>query len=163
MSLFYKDGEPPVFYCTRTGPWATACTWLGFPVESEGCPMHPTRGPHRFEPLNFSPLSFEPLLAYAATCGSWLQPSEFMAMGCRACRVEGVPAVIFAYKHVATRNYLHVDDCGISAWTTGSDPEPVPACRAVQHAIGMDHRHGDGCLNGSRVVTLDRRRKVGQA
>ena len=157
----YPDGESPVFHCTRTGPGGRGCTWLGFPVESESCPVHPTRGPHRFEPLNFDALSFEPLWTYAGACGCWLQTSEFMAMGCRARSIDGVPAVIFAYKHEARRNYLHIDDCGLSAWTTGANPEPVEPYRAVRHATGMDHRHGDGCLTGSRTLTLNRNRLAG--
>ncbi len=157
----YPHGESPIFHCTRPGAGEAACTWTGFPVESDRCPVHPTRGPHRFEPLNFDAFSFEPLWTYAGACGLWLQPAEFMAMGCRARSIDGVPVVIFAYKHCDTRNYLHIDGHGLSAWITATHPEPVAAYRAVQHAAGMDHRHGDGCLNGSRIVTLNRRRKAG--
>lgn len=155
----YPDGEGPVFRCTRVGE-SGPCTWTGYPVESERCPAHPTRGPHQFEPLNFDTFSFQPLFNYAAGCGLWLQPSKFMAMGCRARNIEGVPVVIFAYKHCDSRNYLHLDDRGLSAWTVGAAPEPVPTYKAVQHATGMDHRHGDGCLAGSRIVT-SRQRKAG--
>jgi hypothetical protein len=79
-------------------------------------------------------------------------------MGCRARHIEGVPVVLFAYKHCDSRNYLHLDDRGLSAWTVGVPPEPVPAYKAVQHATAMDHRHGDGCLLGSRLVTSQRRK-----
>ncbi len=157
----YPDGESPIFHCTRTGDPGLACAWLGFPVEADRCPAHPTRGPHRFEPLNFDAFSFEPLWTYAGACGLWLQPSEFMAMGCRARYVDGAEVVLFAYKHRDSRNYIHVDDHGYSAWTTGAHSEPIAPSRAIEHATGMDHRHDDGCLSGSRVVTIERRRKAG--
>ncbi|MCZ2109622.1 MAG: hypothetical protein LC118_08655 [Dehalococcoidia bacterium] len=157
----YPVGQGPIFHCTRPGSAGTRCTWRGFPVEADCCPFHPTAGQHRYEPTNFDPLSFQPLWNYASRCGLWLYPADFMAMGCRARFVDGAPTVLFAYKHCASRNYLHIDALGLSAWTTGRHPEPVPAYRAVAHATGVDHRHGDGCLEGSRVVTIKRRRKAG--
>jgi len=157
----YPPGEGPVFRCGRQGAGGVSCDWLGFPAESDRCPLHPEHGRHRYEPLNFNPLSFQPLWNYASACGFWLYPADFMAMGCRARYIDGAEVVLFAYKDRQSRNYLHLDDHGHSAWTTGVHPEPVPPSRAIQHATGMDHRHGDGCLNGSRVVTLERRRKAG--
>ncbi|MBE7518417.1 MAG: hypothetical protein HS107_04140 [Thermoflexaceae bacterium] len=157
----YPPGEGPVFHCTRTGPGGAGCDWLGFPAESDRCPLRPDPGRHRYEPRNFNPLSFQPLWNYASRCGFWLYPADFMAMGCRARYIDGAEVVLFAYKDRQSRNYLHVDDHGYSAWTTGAHPEPIPPSRAIQHATGMDHRHDDGCLNGSRVVTLPYRRKAG--
>lgn len=157
----YPGGEGPVFHCTRTGAGGTGCNWLGFPAESDRCPLRPDPGRHRYEPLNFNPLSFQPLWNYASSCGFWLYPADFMAMGCRARYIDGAEVVLFAYKDRQSRNYLHLDDHGYSAWTTGVQPEPVPPSRAIEHATGMDHRHGDGCLSGSRVVTLQHARKAG--
>ncbi len=157
----YPPGEGPVFHCPRTGPDGAGCGWLGFPAESDRCPLHSTGGPHRYEPLNFNPLSFQPLWNYASGCGLWLYPADFMAMGCRARQVDGADVVLFAYKDRRSRNYLHLDDHGYSAWTTGVHPEPIPPSRAIEHATGLDHRHDDGCLSGSRVVTLAHRRKAG--
>lgn len=157
----FPPGEGPVFHCTRPGPAGTQCTWSGFPLASDRCPLHPTGGPHRYEPSNFNPLSYQPLWNYASGCGFWLYPADFMAMGCRARFIDGAEVVLFAYKHRPSRNYLHLDDHGYSAWTTGNHPEPVPASRAVEHATGMDHRHSDGCLSGSRVVTIGHGRKAG--
>jgi hypothetical protein len=122
----YPPGEGPVFHCTRTGPGGAGCHWLGFPAESDRCPLHPARGRHRYEPLNFNPLSFQPLWNYASACGFWLYPADFMAMGCRARYIDGAEVVLFAYKDRQSRNYLHLDDHGHSAWTTGVHPEPVP-------------------------------------
>ena len=157
----YPHGEGPLFHCTRTGPGGAGCDWLGFPAESDRCPLRPDSGRHRYEPTNFNPLSFQPLWNYASRCGFWLYPADFMAMGCRARYIDGADVVLFAYKDRQSRNYLHLDDHGYSAWTTGVHPEPVPPSRAIQHATGMDHRHDDGCLSGSRVVTLPHRRKAG--
>jgi len=142
----YPPGEGPVFHCTRPGPAGTRCIWSGFPLPSDCCPLHPTGGPHRYEPSNFDGQSFLPLRSYAKRCGLALEPSDFMAMGCRARFIDGAEVVLFAYKHRSSRNYLHLDDRGHSAWTTGVHPEPVPSSRAVEHATGMDHRHDDGCL-----------------
>lgn len=157
----YPLEQGPIFHCTRPGPAGTRCTWAGFPLARDRCPLHPTAGRHRYEPTNFDPLSFQPLCNYAERCTLWLDPSDYMAMGCRARLTDGAPTVLFAYKHRSSRNYIHIDALGLSAWTTGHNPEPVPAHRAVAHATGLDHRHDDGCLNGSRVVTLERRRKAG--
>lgn len=157
----YPPGEGPVFHCTRTGPGGAGCDWLGFPAESDRCPLRPDPGRHRYEPLNFNPLSFQPLWNYASRCGFWLYPADFMAMGCRARYIDGAEVVLFAYKDRRSRNYLHLDDCGYSAWTTVVHPEPITPSRAIEHATGMDHRHDDGCLSGSRVVTLAHRRKAG--
>lgn len=157
----YPAGEGPVFHCTRPGSAGTRCAWSGFPLASDRCPFNATGGRHRYEPTNFDALSFQPLCNYAERCRFWLDSSEFMAMGCRARFVDGAPTVVFAYKHCASRNYLHVDALGLSAWTTGHNPQPVPAHRAVAHTTGLDHRHGDGCLEGSRVVTIERCRKAG--
>ena len=157
----YPPGEGPVFHCTRTGPGGAGCDWLGFPAESDRCPFHPQHGRHRYEAANFNPLSFQPLWNYASGRGFWLYPADFMAMGCRARYIDGAEVVLFAYKHRDSRNYIHVDDHGYSAWTTGSHPEPTAPSRAIEHAPGMDHRHDDGCLSGSRVVTLEQRRKAG--
>lgn len=156
----YPPVEGPVFHCTRTGPGGTGCDWLGFPAESDRCPLRPDPGRHRYEPLNFNPLSFQPLWNYASRCGFWLYPADFMAMGCRARYIDGSQVVLFAYKDRRSRNYLHLDDHGYSAWTTGVHPEPIPPSRAIEHATGMDHRHDDGCLSGSRVVTLAHRRQA---
>ncbi len=111
--------------------------------------------------MNCDPLSFQPLWNYAGGCGFWLYPVDFMAMGCRARHIDGTEVVLFAYKHHRSRNYVHLDDHGYSAWTRGVHPEPFPPSRAIEHATGMDHRHDDGCLSGSRVVTLERWRKAG--
>jgi len=157
----YPHDEGPVFVCTRRGRRGTRCTWTGFPIESEPCPLDPIGGPHLYEPSNFDGLSFQPLWSYAERCGRWLIPAEFMAMGCRAWLIDGAPTVVFAYKYCSSRNYIHVDAHGYSAWTTGPRPEPVATARAVEHAIRMSHYHDDGCLVGSRVVILGRRRKAG--
>ncbi|MBI2766244.1 MAG: hypothetical protein HYX53_10075 [Chloroflexi bacterium] len=157
----YPPGKGAVFHCNRTGPGGAGCDWLGFPAESDRCPLRPDPGRHRYEPLNFNPLSFQPLWNYASGCGFWLYPADFMAMGCRARYIDGAEVVLFAYKDRQSRNYLHLDDHGYSAWTTGVHPEPISPSRAIQHATGLDHRHDDGCLSGSRVVTLAHRRKAG--
>jgi len=157
----YPPGEGPVFRCTRTDPGDIACNWLGFPAESDRCQLHPAHGRHRYEAANFNPLSFQPLWNYASGCGFWLYPSDFMAMACRARFIDGAEVVLFAYKHRPSRNYLHLDDRGASAWTNGVNPEPIPPSRAIEHATGMNHRHDDGCLSGSRVVTIERRRRAG--
>ncbi len=157
----YPPGEGPVFHCTRTGPGGAGCNWLGFPAESDRCPLRPDRGRHRYEPHNFNPLSFQPFWNYASGCGLWLYTADFMAMGCRARYIDGAEVVLFAYKDRHSRNYLHLDDHGYSAWTTGVHPQPIPPSRAIEHATGLDHRHDDGCLSGSRVVTLEHRRKAG--
>lgn len=154
----YPAGEGPLFQCTRPGPNGTRCTWRGFPLAAGDCPVRPGGGPHRCTPLNFNPRSFQPLWNYASRHGLWLRPSDFMAMGCRACFIDGAEAVLFAYKDRDSRNYLHLDDHGYSAWTTGVHPEPVPVARAIAHATGLDHRHGDGCLDGSRMVTIEHRK-----
>ena len=154
----YPLGEGPIFHCTRPGPAGARCTWTGFPFSTDRCQFHATAGRHRYEATNFDPLSFQPLRNYAERYVRWLDPSAFMAMACRARLVDGAPTVLFAYKHCASRNYLHVDALGLSAWTTGHNPEPVPARRAVAHAIGPNHRHGDGCLEGARVVAIQRRK-----
>jgi hypothetical protein len=157
----YPDGEGPVFRCTRQGTGGISCDWLGFPAESDRCPLHPEQGRHRYEAANFNAFSFQPLWNYASSQGVWIYPADFMAMGCRARQIDGVEVVLFAYKHRQSRNYLHLDDHGHSAWTTGSHPEPIPPSRAIEHATGMDHRHGDGCLSGSRVVTIEGRQTAG--
>lgn len=161
IATLYPVGQGPIFHCTRPGPAGLRCTWTGFPLVTDRCQFHATGGRHRYEPTNFDPVSFQPLWSYAGRCRLRLDPSAFLAMGCRARFVDGAPTVLFAYKHCRSRNYLHIDALGLSAWTTGHNPEPVPAHRAVAHATGMDHRHGDGCLEGSRVVTIERRRKAG--
>lgn len=156
----YPVGQGPIFHCTRPGLAGTRCTWTGFPVEADPCPFHPTGERHRYEPTNFDAMSFQPLWNYAERCLFYLDSSEFMAMGCHAWFIDGVPTVVFDYKHGASRNYLHVDALGCSAWTIGPWPQPVPAAKAIEHALGMLHYHGDGCLEGSRAVTIERRRKA---
>jgi len=159
----YPDGEGPLFGCERRHDAGNPCDWTGYPNIADVCGAHPDGGPHRFEPLNFDPFSFEPLWTYAANCGHWLRPSEFMAMGSRPRVIEGAPVVIFAYKHVTTRNYLHIDDHGLSAWTNVNPPEPLATHFAVEHATCPGHRHDDGCLSRTSVATpvdTDRRRSV---
>lgn len=157
----YPPGEGPLFRCTRSGLAGASCGWTGFPAESDICPFHPQQGRHRYEAANFNPRSFQPLWNYASRCGFWLYPADFMAMACRARYIDGAEAVLFSYKYCETRNYLHLDDHGYCAWTTGAHPEPIPPSRAIEHATQAGHHHDDGCLVGSRVVTLARRRKAG--
>lgn len=155
----YPPGEGPRFRCSRSG--GASCGWTGFPTDTDRCPLHQTGGPHRYEALNFNPQSFQPLWNHASLHGCWLYPADFMAMGCRARFVDGVETVIFSYKFCATRCYLYVDDHGYSAWSHSADPEPVPPARAIEHATQPGHHHDDGCLSGSRVVTIARQRKAG--
>lgn len=95
---------------------------------------------------------FEALDTYAMRYG--FSPEDFMYMGDSEASYDGADFKLYHYKHDATRNYLHVDERGISAWHKG---HPVPFVLAYEHAVSFDHKSSDSCVHDSDHIKCCKR------
>lgn len=93
------------------------------------------------------PCEWGALEAFLSRVGADVQASEFMSMGEKVHRIDGVEVLLLDFKHHATRNYLTIDALALGAWNFDGfgQPRPMPASSAIAHATTFGHTWADGC------------------